>query len=437
MMKKHAKRLVALTMAMMLGATTLTNVVGFYAEGEDPLSRIYGMLSQTVENPETAAEFTERAEIEIGQQNYDSALEDLEKARELTDETDIDALCTLWLRSASVHFLSGAYADARECVDSALACNPDSAQAQLFSAQLYLTDGDSESAVTALEKYVALSPEDLSTRETLAQLYEEVERYSDAAEAYAKLYTDAPEEDAYWINALRCQFINGDYESALTGFDAYLADETKAESEYRGIAAFLAAACVMQQGEYASAVERFRAAAAEGYDEASCYEQMVACSFEAGLYEDVVALSEEIDQKEWTLADEASYRQYVGVALIQLERNEEAVEALTKAIEANAELPGNYYYRGVALLSLERCEEAAADFTKSIEQEYQPLYSYYNRGVCRIHLNDYETALDDFGVVLEGDDADLIQAAKDVLWQLADYYENQTTETTEANPTEE
>ncbi len=427
-MKNSMKRMLAVLLVAMICVSMMTNIAGFYAEGDDPLSRIYGMLSETVTDPETAADFTERAEVEIGQQNYESALADLEQARTLTDEQDGAALCVLWLRSASVWILLENYEEARTCTDNALNCDSESATAQLFSAQLYLAQGDSESAIAAYETYVGIQADDLSSRATLAALYEETERYADAAKMYDSLYADAPEEDAYRINALRCDFINGDYETAQQGFDAYLADETKRESEYRGVAAFLSAACMMQLEQYEAAAERFRTAIDEGYDEASCYEQMVICSFEAGLFEQVVTLSEEIDRKEWTMTDEALYRQYVGVSLIQLERNEEAVEALTQSIALNPELTGSYYYRGIALLSEERCEEAAEDFTESIEREYQTQYSYYNRGVCRIHTSDYETALDDFGVVLQGEDAELVAAAKDVLWQLAEYYENQKTD---------
>jgi tetratricopeptide (TPR) repeat protein len=120
--------------------------------------------------------------------------------------------------------------------------------------------------------------------------------------------------------------------------------------------------------------------------------------------------------------------------MMQTARYEEAVESLTQSIERNAGLAGSYYYRGVSLLSLEKYDEAIADFTASIEIGFLPQYCYYNRGVCYIQKVEYDEALNDFEKTLtEGDDPDLIQGAKDILWQLAAYYENQAalTETPE------
>jgi len=89
-------------------------------------------------------------------------------------------------------------------------------------------------------------------------------------------------------------------------------------------------------------------------------------------------------------------------------------------------LIGNAYYRGVSLLALERQQEAIEDFTRSIEQGYLVQFCYYNRGVCHVQLLDYESALDDMEATLtSGDEKSLKDAATNILWQLAQYYENQ------------
>jgi len=102
-----------------------------------------------------------------------------------------------------------------------------------------------------------------------------------------------------------------------------------------------------------------------------------------------------------------------------------AIEMLSESMRINDQLGGNAYYRGVALLSLEKYEEAIADFTKSIEQQFLPQFCYYNRGVCYVQLLDYEKAIEDMGMTLSsGSDEGLIAAAKDILWQLASYYQS-------------
>ena len=111
-------------------------------------------------------------------------------------------------------------------------------------------------------------------------------------------------------------------------------------------------------------------------------------------------------------------------AAVALERYEEAVGYLTLSIEHGPELIGSYYYRGVSLLSLERYEEAVEDFTRSIEQGYLTQFCYYNRGVCYVQLLDYDSALDDMEMTLtSGDEQTLKDAATNILWQLAQYYE--------------
>ena len=423
-MKRSLKRILAGTLAVLICASTLTNITGLYAEGKDPLSRIRNSVLKDGETSMTAEDYAKQAEQEIGEQNYDAALADLESARGLTDPEDGTALGEMWLQSAAIYFVRGEYDSSQDCTDQALLCDPDSAQAYLLRAQLCLEEDNSGDAVAALESYVSMEPTDLPTKTYLAQLYEEAERYDDAADLYERLSAEEPEEDTHRINALRCAFILGDYEKAQSGFDAYLADETKADSEYRGVATFFSAACAMQQGQYASAVEKFREAADAGYETAACYEQMTACAFEAGEYETVVALADEIEQNGWQMTDEASFRRYVGVSLLQLERFEEAVDALTKSVEADASLPESRYYRGVALLMLERCSEAAEDFTACIEQNYRAQYSYYNRGVCRIGTENYEGAQSDFTAAMNGDDEELTQAAEDVLRQITKYMES-------------
>ena len=103
------------------------------------------------------------------------------------------------------------------------------------------------------------------------------------------------------------------------------------------------------------------------------------------------------------------------------------------------ELIGSYYYRGVSLLSLERYEEAVEDFTRSIEQGYLTQFCYYNRGVCYVQLLDYDSALDDMEMTLtSGDEQTLKDAATNILWQLAQYYETlrlQETDAQEGQPT--
>lgn len=417
---------------------SVVKIVNGTAEENDPIARIYSMLTGTLENPETAEEYCELANIAIGQNSYEAALEYLATARTLVDTQDTGLMSEIWLKSATIYVLQGDMDNAKVCLNSALNLDPESVQAILLQAQILIEEADYIGAADALKKYVALSPEDTTTWQTLAQLYESMGEYEAAQAEYAAMYELYGDDDAYWLNALRCGLLSGNYEETLAAFEAYLADNPNAEAEYRGIAAFLKAACQMQLGRYAEASESFREAIDEGYDATTCYEQMIACSFEAGDYASVVSVGEEMLAAELAPSAEDSFYQKMGVALMQLERSEEAVEYLGKSMEINSELQGNHYYRGVCYLALGMMDEAIADFTASIEEGFMVQYCYYNRGVCYVQLVDYDSALDDFEMTLtSGDNQSLIDGAKEILWQLLEYYENQAALNTDIETAEQ
>lgn len=422
-------RSVALLLVAVLAVTwvfpSLVKIVNGTAEENDPIARIYSILTGTLSDPQSAEEYAELANIAIAQESYDAALGYLATARTLVEAQDGTQMSELWLKSASIYVLEGDMGNAQVCLDSALRLNPESAQALLLQAQMRIEALDYAGAAAELKKYVALSPEDKSTWQTLAQLYESMGDYEAAELEYREMYTMYA-DDAHLLNALRCGFLGGDYEASMNAFDEYLTEHPEADAQYRGVAAFLKAACLMQLGRYAEAAEGFGAAIDEGYDAATCYEQMVACRFEGGEYESTVLAGEEMLAKALTPAAADAFYQRMGVSLMQIERYEEAVDYLGRSIEANGALAGNRYYRGVSYLALDRMDEAIADFSASIDEEYMVQYCYYNRGVCYLQKLDYDSALDDFEMTLtSGTDQSLIQGAKDVLWQLVEYYENQ------------
>lgn len=156
-----------------------------------------------------------------------------------------------------------------------------------------------------------------------------------------------------------------------------------------------------------------------------CLEQITLCSFENGEYEKVISAGNELFGLESAIvsAPELVY-QRMGISAMRLGDYESALTSMDKAAEYDPALEGNDYYRGVCLLSLQRPGEAVEAFTASIEQNYLPQFCYYNRGVCYVDLLEYDKAIDDMAMTLEsGDDADLIAAAKDILWQFAEYFD--------------
>ena len=406
------------------------------AEGGDPLSRIYSLLQNEISDPESYNDYYQLASIAIGKGEYDTALDHLDQCLTLAAEDDNAARAELWLKKASIYMLRENDEAALSALDKALEHDPASAQALLLRAQVELDHEDYMGAIADLESYLKLMPGDVSTRSSLALIYERLERFEDAAACYDAIYALTPEDDSARLNALRSLFLAGNYEKALQGFDAYLAEKKSAataddnaapvKDELLATACFLKAACLMQLARYEEATAAYAEAIVTGYDEAVCLEQMVTCQYASEDYQGAIDSGERLLQLDGNPAAADALYQRMGVAAMSLEQYDKAIEYLTESIDRNAGLTGNRYYRGVSLLAQKRYEEAVEDFTLSIEEGFLTQYCYYNRGVCYVQLLDYESVLSDMEMTLTcGDEQSLKDAATDILWQLAQYYENQ------------
>ena len=379
---------------------------------------------EAVQTQNTTESYELLADLAISEEKYQEAADYLEKELEQSEGLEDEALARLCLKTASVYVMCGNRVRARQLLDRTLELNEASPEALLLTAQLDLEEGDSRRATEALERYVALAPEDLNTRLTLARLYESLNDYYAAMTEYELLYEKQSSDESHYLNALRCSFLSGNYEGALGKFDGYL-EQTGQDSDYYPVALFLRAACVMQLGRLDEAEEGFRQAIDFGYDEGACKEQIMLCSFERGEYQQTAQYGVELLETGAKLNTPALMYQRLGASMMMLERYEDAVKYLDEAEKLELELPGNAYYRGVSLLALNQYERAAADFGTSIEQGFLTQFCYYNRGVCYVQLLDYEKAAQDMEMTLtSGEDAELIEAAGQIIQQIEEYNEN-------------
>ena len=88
------------------------------------------------------------------------------------------------------------------------------------------------------------------------------------------------------------------------------------------------------------------------------------------------------------ISEVSIFPNFLGNALSNLERYEDAIINYTKALEFNPHHAKAFYKRGIyffqflgyALIKLERYEEAIIDYTKAIEINPQIGDAYFNRG---------------------------------------------------------
>lgn len=379
---------------------------------------------EQTQNP--AEQYELLADFAISEEMYQQAAEYLEKALELGQGMEAEALSRLYLKTASVYVMCGNRARALKLLDRTLELDEASSEAMLLKAQLTLEEGDSRKAAETLEAYVKLAPEDLSTRLSLARIYENLGDYRAAMAEYELLYEKQSGDESHYLNALRCSFLAGNQEEALGKFDRYL-EQTGQDSTYYPVALFLRAACVMQLGRLDEAEKGFQKAIDSGYEEGACKEQIVLCAFERGDYQQTVRYGEELLETGAALNTPELMYQRLGASLMLLGKYEDAVKYLDQAETLELALPGNAYYRGVSLLALHRYEEAASDFGTSIEEGFLTQFCYYNRGVCYVQLLDYEKAARDMEMTLtSGEDAELLEAAEEILRQIETYNQKQS-----------
>lgn len=434
--KRPILRLTALLVALAILSTaiitqfdTISRIAAVFAE-EDPLARIYSILQDEIDEPQTYEDYYQLANIAIGQGHYEEALGFLDECEALADESDNVVMADLSLRRASLYMLTQQLPEALAEADKAVKYDPLSTQALLLRAQIELAQGDYEQASRDLEAYLELAPEDAAVRQDLARIYEALGEYVKAAECYEAVYAVYPEEAAYRLEALRCRLLAGEYEAARDGFTEYIEAQEQTEvsedDPLLATACFLRGCCSMQLADYEQATADLERSIELGYAEDDALEQLVTCAYVAEDYEGVLAYGERLLALPDAEPSLGALHQQMGAAAMSLGRYEEAVDHLTLAIEHGPELIGSHYYRGVSLLSLGRYEEAVEDFTLSIEEGYLVQFCYYNRGVCHVNLLDYDSALDDMEMTLEsGDEQTLKEAATSILWQLAQYYESQ------------
>ena len=85
-----------------------------------------------------------------------------------------------------------------------------------------------------------------------------------------------------------------------------------------------------------------------------------------------------------------------GNELLKQNKNLEAIESYTKAIELNPQSPVYYGNRSQTKLNIQDFEGALKDAIKSIELDQSYTKAYYRKAVANKGLGNYQTALEEF-----------------------------------------
>lgn len=331
--------------------------------------RMGEVLDMLVSQPTTAADYYQRALIQIGQGAYMDAIESLDGCLSLYTDGETDVLDDIYLKKGCLYALLPDYEAA--LAEFALLSEGSiyTPEASLVSAQIYVERGEYEKAGAMVDTYLPYYPDDTDMLRVAAEL----------------------------------KAASGRYAEAVTYYDRLLALTDTADAEVY----ILRGSCHMELGNYQEAVGDLIRAKELGYaDQGGCAYQIALCSYMLGQDGDVLSYGAEAIETGTELLVEKDLYLYMGIAALRLDRVEEARVYLRTAIEAGAAEDNLQYYYGICCMSLGDYEGAIEAFTEELSQNSGNAYIYYNRALCYIQGNALDEAAADLKTAIAMADLD-------------------------------
>lgn len=229
--------------------------------------------------------------------------------------------------------------------------------------ELYL-DGDLNKSKQMLDREIALNRGSAEIYNLRGMIYQKNLEYSQAIEDFSAALALDPTNVEYLTNrGVSWQYLDNSTEAAQDFNAAIQVDPNYVDALFNlGILYF-------NDEKYTLAEEHLRKAAASSEDEDTWY--------------------------------------YLGAVYDFNNKPEDAIAALTKAIEFQSgfeEQP--FHLRGIVYLEKGNNEQAEADFTRVIESGYWIPNVFFNRGLARYRMNKWNLALEDFTEAIRLDPRD-------------------------------
>ena len=297
-----------------LGSLQMLNGEELYSEAKASFTEALRL------DPTLANAWLLRAQLELEEEDYDSAVYDVTQYKLYGDDVEILAAI------APLYEAVGDYASALECYTAALD-NPDTYEVSQLKSRgvCYLQLEDTAAAKEDLERFFAEggSDSDGSVRLLLALCRLSEGDYSGAVATFDRAMELGADGSSLYPQMIPCAYACEKYDRVLAYADAALALECTAAEEsqwrlWKGLS-------YLAQSEFGSALEELQAA-------------MAADASTEDLY------------------------YYAGVTAISLENYELAAEYFTQSLEREEDTEACAYNRGVCLLQLEDYDGALVDF---------------------------------------------------------------------------
>jgi tetratricopeptide (TPR) repeat protein len=285
-------------------------------------------------------------------------------------------------------------------------------------------------ALSDLLQAIALKRELPNTLNRLGIAYENLERYDEALDAYARAISDSPAYGLLYTNRANVYAAQGDAEKAVEEHSEAIRHDPLLAIAYNNRAVVYSdqhrferaaadydmaitidpncAACYVNRGAFRAEVNHDYPAALVDFDRAIKIDP-----FDGWAYTNRAATYLALGQPDLAMADlqravklnpDDDYTQFMlGGAYAFQGRYAESLRAYTRAIAIGKRyFEGSFLYRAQVLLALGRYEDAIDDldtFTALNTEEYFHTVALLIRGAASLYRRDYESALDAYATV--------------------------------------
>lgn len=204
---------------------------------------------KTLGTENTLEDYYRLASTQIAREEYNNALENIEKCISLYNNEGRDLYNDLLLKRGCLQVMIGDYNAALKSLDLALAENPSAADIYLVKAQIYAEQKNMGALAQCLTAYLKLVPDDSSIRALLAQAQFSEGDYDSANLQYEEILQRDPNaeiEYLYGLNAVK----NSDFAAAEASLTSAIAKDDSFDGiyYYRGV-------CRMSLEDYPAAIE--------------------------------------------------------------------------------------------------------------------------------------------------------------------------------------
>jgi tetratricopeptide (TPR) repeat protein len=283
---------------------------------------------------------------ELGHQ--ESALEILEQLEERQDELDADTQIEMNVYRASLYIDLDRLQEAMDILLAIKEKGTDDYRVYALLGELFLIEGLDEVAIRYFEEALTLTPGNEEIQYLLGKLYAE-QGESDRAMEQWKSLEGFDEDEAILLERARLAARQGEFEEAFTLYQKLL--ETKETPQ----ALYGAGAVVYQMGDWQAAVRYLARLIEVDADYIAGYPLLAEALWKLNMREQALA----IYQRVLTLpVDEEYFLPGYLRMVIDMEKWEEAEEALHRLYELDDEDPVYWYWRG-------RMAEAKGEFEEA------------------------------------------------------------------------